>query len=135
MGPELSREVRGIRVWLPLHLHGVAAFREALDEKLDLTGYAYRRLLDIPALEVPWRPDLSVVAFRARARDDSPAAGAEADEETQRLIDRVNGTRRALLSSTVIGGRLAIRIAIVSHRTHRDRVTELLDLIAADVSS
>ena len=135
MGPELSREVRGIRVWLPLHLHGVAAFREALDEKLDLTGYAYRRLLDIPALEVPWRPDLSVVAFRARARDDSPAAGAEADEETQRLLDRVNGTRRALLSSTVIGGRLAIRIAIVSHRTHRDRVTELLDLIEAEVSS
>jgi aromatic-L-amino-acid decarboxylase len=30
--PELSRDVRGLRVWLPLKLHGVAAFREALDE-------------------------------------------------------------------------------------------------------
>ena len=35
--PELSRDHRGFRVWLPLKLHGVRAFREALDEKLDLT--------------------------------------------------------------------------------------------------
>ena len=45
--PELSRDVRGLRVWFPLVLHGVAAFRDALDEKLDLTaadhGLAARR--------------------------------------------------------------------------------------------
>ena len=33
---ELSRDWRGLRVWFPLRLHGVSAFREALDEKLDL---------------------------------------------------------------------------------------------------
>jgi aromatic-L-amino-acid decarboxylase len=134
LGPELSREVRGLRVWLPLHLHGVSAFRDALDEKLDLTDYAYRRLLAIPALEVPWRPDLSVLAFRVRPRDGSPAAAAAADADTQHLLDGVNATRRVLLSSTVIGGRLTIRIAILPHRTHQDRVTELLDLIAAEVA-
>jgi aromatic-L-amino-acid/L-tryptophan decarboxylase len=134
MGPELTREVRGLRVWLPLHLHGVSAFRQALDEKLDLADYAYRRLLAIPGLEVPWEPDLSVLAFRVRARDDSPAAAADADAETQDLLDRINATRRVLLSSTVVDGRLTIRIAIVPHRTHLDRVTELLDTIAAKVA-
>jgi aromatic-L-amino-acid/L-tryptophan decarboxylase len=31
LGPELTRDFRGLRLWLPLHLHGVAAFRDALD--------------------------------------------------------------------------------------------------------
>ena len=39
--PELSRDHRGFRVWLPLKLHGVGAFREALDEKLDLTRHLH----------------------------------------------------------------------------------------------
>lgn len=41
LGTELTREHRGLRLWLPLHLHGVGAFREALNEKLDLAGHAY----------------------------------------------------------------------------------------------
>jgi aromatic-L-amino-acid/L-tryptophan decarboxylase len=130
ISPELTREIRGVRVWLPLHLHGVAAFRAALDERLDLTEYAHARLLDMPELEVPWRPDLSVLAFRMRPRGEGRTAALDADAATQRLLERVNARHRAFLSSTLIDGRVAIRIAIVSHRVHRERVTELLDLIA-----
>ncbi|MGW2050906.1 hypothetical protein ACWCPF_37915 [Streptomyces sp. NPDC001858] len=43
LGPELSHEIRGLRAWLPLHLHGVDAFREALDEKLDLAEHVHGR--------------------------------------------------------------------------------------------
>jgi aromatic-L-amino-acid/L-tryptophan decarboxylase len=130
-GPELSREHRGLRVWLPLHLHGVSAFRAALDEKLDLTEEVYHALRGIPALEVPWPPDLSTVVFRVRPRDQSAAAADEANAATQRLLEQINGKRRVWLSSTVVDGRLGIRVCIVSHRTHRDRVTELIDLISA----
>src|SRR5207253_11048156 len=92
LSPELSRDFRGLRVWLPLHLHGVAAFRDALDEKLDLAGHAHLALAAEPGLELPWSPDLSIVAFRTRGgRDDD-----------RRLLERVNATRRVLLSSTEI---------------------------------
>src|SRR5262249_19107334 len=64
--PELTRDFRGLRLWLPLHLHGVAAFRAALDEKLDLAQLAYKALQAIPEIEVPWEPPLSIVAFRPR---------------------------------------------------------------------
>src|SRR5699024_4466475 len=60
---ELTREYRGLRVWLPLQLHGVAAFRDALDEKLDLARHAHDMLAKHPALDVPESPELSTVVF------------------------------------------------------------------------
>src|SRR5438034_534960 len=44
ISPELSRDFRGLRVWLPFKMHGAAAFRRALDEKLDLALWAAREL-------------------------------------------------------------------------------------------
>ena len=64
--PELSRPNRGLRVWMPLKLHGVGAFREALDEKLDLTEHLYEAFRQIPQVEIPWAPQLTVVPFRLR---------------------------------------------------------------------
>jgi aromatic-L-amino-acid decarboxylase len=33
------------------------------------------------------------------------------------------------LSSTLVGGRFTLRVCILSHRSHRDRVEELVDII------
>ncbi|GAA4907585.1 aromatic-L-amino-acid decarboxylase [Nonomuraea thailandensis] len=118
--PELTREFRGLRLWLPIKLHGLAAFRRALDEKLDLAELAYETLRE-HGFEVPWRPSLTAVAFRwVPGRGDADAFNAE-------LLRRVTARGRALLSSTRIGGRYLIRVCVVSHRTHRDRVEEVLD--------
>jgi aromatic-L-amino-acid/L-tryptophan decarboxylase len=117
---ELSRDARGLRVWLPVQLHGLAAFRLALDEKLDLARVAAARLREIEGIEVPWDPELSIVAFRA----GSDAASME-------LLKRINATRRVVLSSTVVEGRFTLRIAVLSFRTHGDRIDELLELIAS----
>jgi aromatic-L-amino-acid decarboxylase len=121
--PELSRDFRGLRVWLPLKLHGLSAFRAALDEKLDLTRVLYEGLIDIPGLEVPWEPQLTVVAFRSRPGSGDP------EEATRALLDRINASKRVFLSSTLIGGRFTIRACIVSHRTHRDRIDEAIEII------
>ena len=40
--PELTRDFRGLRLWLPLHLHGTDSFVSALDEKLDLAALCGR---------------------------------------------------------------------------------------------
>ena len=118
LSPELSRDFRGLRLWLPLMLHGVAAFREQLGEKLALARWAYERLRDEPRFEMLDEPQLSVVAFRLRA----PAE--EADRLGPELLRRVNAHRRVFLSSTRIGGRYALRICVLSFRTHEDRVRD-----------
>lgn len=118
---ELSRDFRGLRLWLPLHLHGVGAFRAQLDEKLDLARLAHETLAADPRLEVPLSPDLSVIAFRLRDGDD--AAQLE-------FLERINASQRVLLSSTRLGGKIYLRLAILSLRTHGDRIREVLELIA-----
>ena len=129
LGPELTREMRGLRAWLPLHFHGVAAFRSQLDEKLDLAHHAYERLSAEPLLDVPWRPRLSTLAFRIRPRGISADEIQSADKATRALIERINGTRRLLLSSTIIDGKFMIRLCVLHFRTHGDRVGEALDII------
>jgi aromatic-L-amino-acid decarboxylase len=68
-------------------------------------------------------PQLSVVAFRLRAD------AAEADRLGPELLRRVNARRRVFLSSTRIGGRYALRICVLSYRTHADRVRDAVEAL------
>lgn len=123
LGAELTRDYRGLRLWLPLHLHGVAAFRAALDEKLDLAAFAYRELSTDPRLELPWGPDLSTVAFRRRG----------GDEANRRFLARINDANRVFLSSTRVDGRFTLRLCVLAHRTHAEHVAEAVAVIRAAV--
>jgi len=124
--PELSRDHRGFRVWLPLKLHGVRAFREALDEKLDLSQHLHAALAEDPAIELPWEPQLTVVPFRLAGADDAA---------NRRFLARINSSGRVYLSSTTIHGRHTIRACIVSHRTHRDRIDECIEIVREAAAS
>jgi aromatic-L-amino-acid decarboxylase len=118
LGPELTRPFRALQMWLPLHLHGVAPFREALDTSLDLAGTAYRRLSGIEGIEAPWPPDLSIVAFRF------------ADDEMGRAaMEAVNRDRVAHLSPTTIGDRFVLRFAVLNRRTTQDHIDHAIDII------
>ncbi|RCW40723.1 aromatic-L-amino-acid decarboxylase [Halopolyspora algeriensis] len=120
MSTELTREHRGLRLWLPLHLHGLDTFRAALDEKLDLAAHAHEVLAAEPALYVPEPPELSTVVFRLRAGDDAA---------NRAFLERINASQRAFLSSTRLDGTFTLRLCILSHRTHREHVDEALEII------
>jgi aromatic-L-amino-acid/L-tryptophan decarboxylase len=122
LGTELTRDHRGLRMWLPLHLHGVGAFRAALDEKLDLAEHAYEVLAGEPALDVGQPPDLSTIVFRLRDT---------ADAANRALLDRINATRRVFISSTRLDGQLTLRLCVLSHRSHAEHVAEALEIIRA----
>ena len=107
-------------------MHGVSAFREALDEKLDLTERADEALRADPAIEVGWQPQLTVVAFRLRDRDELA---------NRELLARINASKRVFLSSTLIGREYWLRVCIVSHRTHADRIDECVDIVRTAATS
>ena len=129
ISPELSRAYRGLRVWLPVKLHGLGAFRRSLDEKLDLALHATRQLKTMPGIEIVAEPQLSIVAFRLV----KPGLDAEALNRLNRdLIERVNARKRVHVSGTVLRGAFVLRICVLSYRTHIERLQEgLEDLRAA----
>jgi aromatic-L-amino-acid decarboxylase len=129
LSPELSRDFRGLRVWLPLKMHGLKAFEANLDEKLDLAEHAHERLSAMEDVEILAEPQLSTLAFRLNP-DGVPEA--ELDELNQAWTREVNDRARVHLSGTQLDERFAVRISVVSFRTHREHVEEgLADLEAA----
>ena len=117
---ELSREHRGLKIWLPLMLHGEEAFQVALDEKLDLTEYLEDQLQQIPQLELLNKPELSTVAFRLKGASDA---------RNKNLLEQINESQRVYISGTVLRGNYALRVSILSHRTHKSHIDELLAVL------
>jgi aromatic-L-amino-acid decarboxylase len=131
ISPELSRSWRGLRAWLPIKMHGIGPFRANLDEKLDLARWATEELRKIPGVEILAEPQLSIVAFRLRRTglDDEAANRLNRD-----LMDRINRRKRIYLTGTMLGDRFAIRICVLSFRTHADRMKEGLEDIRRAVN-
>jgi aromatic-L-amino-acid decarboxylase len=125
LSPELTRPFRGLRVWLPIKMHGIAPFRDALDEKLDLARWAVEELRQIPHVEILAEPDLSLLAFRlAPPGVTDPEA---LDRLNRRFLDQINDRKRVFLTGTLLHGRFALRICVLSFRTHHDRIAMAIE--------
>ena len=118
-GPELSRDFRGFRVWLPLKLHGAAAFRAAIAEKRQLALSAAARVAEVPGLVLAAPPQLSLFAFHLHR----PGASVEQDNaDTRRLLAGVNARQRVMITGCTIEGRFLARVCVLSFRTRQERV-------------
>lgn len=118
---ELSRHFRGLRLWLPLQLCGVAPFRAALEEKLLLARYAWEQLQEQPGFETLNQPDLSILGLRAL-----PGSG-DGNAFNRRLLEEIQQEGEVFLTSTELNGQLVIRLAIMALNTHREDVDVALD--------
>jgi glutamate/tyrosine decarboxylase-like PLP-dependent enzyme len=123
LSPELTRHFRALRLWLPLQIAGVAAFRAAQSEKIGLARYFHARLAKMAGWDPGQPPDLSVVAFRFR-----PASG-DADAFNEALLRRLQEGGRVFLSGTRIEGAAWLRCAILSFRTHLTHIDETIDIL------
>ena len=131
ISPELSRDWRGLRVWLPLKMHGIGPFRDNLEEKLALARYAAEALRVMPGVRIQAFPQLSTLAFR---REWPGRSAEEVNAGNRRLLDAINARRRVHLTGTMLRGDFALRICVLSFRTHRDRIDAALDDIRAAIA-
>ncbi len=125
--PELTKHFRGLRMWLPLKLLGVAPFRAALEEKMLLARYFYHKIQEIEGFEVGPYPDLSVVTYRY-----IPKRG-NADDFNKRLVEEIHKDGRIFISSTLLDGEFVLRLAVAGFRTHLDTIDMALDILVQKV--
>jgi aromatic-L-amino-acid decarboxylase len=121
--PELTKSFRGLRVWLPVKLYGVGAFRQYLDEKLDLAIWVCEELKKIPSMKIVATPQLSIVAFRYESKNSN------SNQINLKLLEYILATQKTFISSTTINGQTVLRIAILSFRTHLKNVQATIDAI------
>lgn len=131
VSPELSRAWRGLRLWLPFKLHGIHSFRRALAEKRQLILHAHRHLRDEPDVEIAAPPELTLFAFRQCHPGLSPA---QQNQRNRELLERINDTRRLMITGTEIHGVYYLRICVLHLRTHRERVDEALEIISRELA-
>ena len=119
LSPELSRHFRGLRMWLPMKLHGIAPFRACLQEKLLLTRYFYIKVKEL-GYEVSHYPQLTALAFRYIPKEGN------ADDLNKKTLSNIHNDGRVFISSTTIEGKFYMRIAILSFRTRKYHIDMLL---------
>lgn len=123
LSPELTKHFRGLRLWLPLKIHGLRPFRACLEEKLLLARYFWEKIRECDGFEAGPQPDLSVVTYRY-----VPKRG-NADEFNKVLIEKIQNDGRIFLSSTRLGGNFVLRLAVLAFRTHRWTIDLTLKLL------
>ncbi|MFQ5334645.1 MAG: pyridoxal phosphate-dependent decarboxylase family protein [Flavobacteriales bacterium] len=123
LSPELTKHFRGLRMWLPLRLHGLEAFRACLMEKVALARYFYEEVAKIPGFETGPEPELSVCTYRYVPKN------GDANDFNQKLINAMHNDGRVFISSTLIDGKFTLRFAALAFRTHLNTVDTLLEML------
>ena len=127
LGVQLTRSSRALKVWISLHLFGLDAFKAAINRSLDLAAAACRRVEQSRHLELMAPPSLGIVCLRRRF--DGVDDPVEVDRLNARLVDQLECEGFAVVSSTRLGGRYAIRLCVLNHTTGPDDVERTLSFL------
>ena len=123
LSPELTKHFRGLRMWISLQLMGISPFRAALEEKVLLCNYFYKRIQKLGFIVGP-PPELSIAIFRYLPKN------ADANAFNLDLIEQFKKDGRIFLSSTTLDNVVWLRFAVLSFRTHLQQVDLALKLLS-----
>ncbi len=110
---------------MSIQAFGMAAFRAAIDNGLDLAERAAEYVRDSSTLELV-SASLSIVCFRINPGDLSEDAHTDVNREA---LARILWGERAFLTSTMVNGQFVLRLCIINHNSTWDDVRETLQAV------
>jgi glutamate/tyrosine decarboxylase-like PLP-dependent enzyme len=124
-GPDLSRGFRALKVWMTLRAYGADRLGAVVARGCALARALAERVRAEPELELLAPVRLAIVCFRY------VAAAGDLDRLNADLVADVQESGVAVPSTTRVGGVLAVRVAVMNHRTGEDDLRLLLDAVLA----
>ena len=128
-GPDLSRGFRALKTWFTLKVYGTGAIGSAIARTCAPAQYLEERIASTPELELLAPVELNIVCFRYRFSD-----GAEESDPSSvwnglnaRIVIELQESGSVAPSTTILDGRVAIRAAIVNHRTGEADIDRLVE--------
>ncbi len=121
---ELSSPARGVVVWSILRELGRDGVRARVRRDNDFARHVAARATEDERLELLTEPDLSICCFRYVAPDVE-----DLDAFNAALLRRLVRETPYLPSSTVVGGRYAIRPCFINARTEVEHVDGFVDAV------
>ena len=124
-GIQLSRSFRALKVWMSIQTFGMAAFRAAIENGLDLAAQAAEYARRSPTLEL-LSVSLGMVCFRVNPGGVGEDALATLN---RKVLAHVFWGEQAFLSSTMVNKQFVLRLCIVNYTTTWDDVRETLEAV------
>ena len=121
LGPDLSRSFRALKTWMTFSVLGTDHIGASISGCCRLARYLRDRVAASPFLELLAPVALNIVCFRFVCMD--------ADRINREIVADLHEAGIAAPSTTVVNGHLAIRAAIVNHRTVDADIDILLDAV------
>ena len=117
-GPQNSRGLRALKIWLSLRQAGRSGYVRMIANDIALARDLFRLAEADPELEA-WTTSLSITTFRYLPADLVGVAAPDAylDELNADLLDRLQAGGEAFVSNAVVEGRFLLRACIVNFRS------------------
>jgi glutamate/tyrosine decarboxylase-like PLP-dependent enzyme len=124
-GPDLSRGFRALKAWFTIKVFGADKMGEVIANTCRVARHLHARVIATPQLELLAPVSLNIVCFRYIAAD----AGVDRDALNTAIIADLQVSGIAAPSATTINGCIAIRAAIVNHRTSTGDIDAMLEAL------
>jgi glutamate/tyrosine decarboxylase-like PLP-dependent enzyme len=122
-GPDLSRGFRALKTWFTIKVYGTEKIGNIISNTCKLAKYLERSIQNHQCLELLAPVSLNIVCFRFRCDN--------ADIVNSNIVIKLQESGIVAPSTTQINGCLAIRVAIVNHRTSTKEIDALINATIA----
>jgi aromatic-L-amino-acid decarboxylase len=119
LGPDLSRGFRALKVWFTLGVYGADRLGATIARSCAVARHLAQRIIAEPELELMAPVALNIVCFRFRCSD--------ADRVNSEIVQDLHESGLVAPSATSLPRGLAIRAAIVNHRTRESDADTLVN--------
>ena len=124
-----TRRFNALKIWMALKFMGVRGYARVIEQQIELTHYLAARLDSVPDFERVGRVETAVCCFRFLPESVRSEPVAAQDSLQRRLQQRIEQSREAWLSTTVLKERRALRVNINSFLTERRHIDDLVELL------